>query len=92
MHKDEKIIEGIADALISNLPLIVFIFSVNLLREFIYWPLALGLAAWGFGLVSFWIPVKSKRSFLLWMLVSTFVGFAFFGFAHLLIRLGWVNR
>lgn len=87
-----KIIEGIADAIIRNLPLIVFLLVVNILKEFISWPFALGLAGFGFGLASYWIPNKSKRRFLLWMVVSAFVGVAFFGFAHLLIRLGWVNR
>jgi hypothetical protein len=85
MYKDEKIIEGIGDAIIRNLPLFVFLFGVNILREFISWPSAMGIAAFGFGLVSYWIPNKSKRNFLLWMLVSTFVGVACFGFAHLFI-------
>ena len=92
MHKDEKIIEGIADALIRNLPLVVFLFGVNILKEFISWPLAMGLAIFGSGLVNYWIPDKSKRRFLLLMLVSAFVGVVFFGFAHLLIWLGWVDR
>jgi hypothetical protein len=92
MYKDEKIIEGIGDAIIRHLPLVVFLFGVNILREFISWPQAMGLAAFGFGLANYWIPNKSKRSFLLWMLVSAVVGVAFFGFAHLLIWLGWVTR
>jgi len=92
MYKDEKIIEGFADAIIRNLPLVVFLLSVNLLREFISWPLAIGLSAFSFGVVNYWIPNKTRRSFLLWILVSAFVGVAFFGFAHLLIRFGWVNR
>jgi drug/metabolite transporter (DMT)-like permease len=91
-YKDEKIIEGVADAIIRNLPLVVFLFAVNILRELISWPLALGLAAFSFGLISYWIPDKSKRNFLLWMSVSALTGAAFYGFAHLLIRLGWVNR
>ncbi len=91
MYKDEKIIEGIADAIIRNLPLIVFLLVVNILKEFISWALTLGLAAFGFGLVSYWIPHKSKRSFLLWVMVSALVGTAFFGIAHLLIWLGWVK-
>lgn len=91
MYKDEKIIEGIADAIIRNLPLIVFLLVVNILKEFISWPLALGLAAFSFGLVSYWIPNKSNRSFLLWILVSALVGVAFFGGAHLVTWLGWVK-
>jgi hypothetical protein len=91
MYKDEKIIEGIADAIIRNLPLIVFLLVVNILREFLAWPLAWGLGAFCFGLVSYWIPNKSKRSFLLWTLVSALVGVAFFVFAHVLIWLGWVK-
>lgn len=92
MRKDEKIIEGVADAFIRNLPLVVFLFGVNILREFISWPLVIGLVAFGSVLVNYRIPSKSKRRFLLWMLVPAFVGIAFFGFAHLLIWLGWVNR
>jgi len=91
MYKDEKIIEGIADAIVRNLPLIVFLLAVNLLKEFISWPFALGLGAFGFGLVSYWIPNTSKRSFLLWILVSALMGVAFFGGAHLLIWLRWVK-
>jgi hypothetical protein len=92
MYKDEKMIEGIGDAVIRNLPLVVFLFGVNILKEFISWPWAMGLATFSFGLVNYWIPGRSKRSFPVWLSVSALVGAAFFGFAHLLIRLGWVNR
>jgi hypothetical protein len=85
MYKDEKIIEGIGDAIIRNLPLFVFLIGVNILREFISWPPAMGIAAFGFGLVSYRTPNKSKRNLLLRMLVSIFLGVACFGFAHLFI-------
>jgi hypothetical protein len=90
MYKDEKIIVGIADAIIRNLPLVVFLLTVSILKEFITWPLALGVAAFSFGLISYWIPNKAERSFPLWILVSALTGGAFWGFAHLLVRLGWV--
>jgi len=90
-YKDVQIIEGSGGSIYRSLPLIAFVLTHTILMEFLSWPLALSLAALGGQLLQYWIPEKSKRSFLSWMGITILISVACYVFAYYLVKLGWVN-
>ena len=76
MKKDIEIIEGIGPFIYRNLPLIGFIVSLQVLKLVVTWPLAIGLSAFIFGMLGYWIPERPSVSFLRWVVFSVVISSA----------------
>jgi hypothetical protein len=90
MKKDIEIIEGIGPFIFRNLPLIVCVFSLQILKAYISWPLAVGFSGFIFGTLSYWIPERSSGGFRRWVVFSAVISGALSLIAHIVIQLGWV--
>jgi hypothetical protein len=91
MKKDIEILEGTGSFIYRSLPLFGFIFGLQILSVFISWPLAIGLSAFIFWMLHYWIPERLSVSFLRWVIFSVVISSALLVAAYIVVKLGWVN-
>jgi hypothetical protein len=92
-YKDVEFAEKSFSFFYRNLPVIVFILGVKILDEYMFWPLAIGIAGFlGYGILGYWIPEKPKQRFLKYFAFIVLFSIALSAIAYLIIWLGWIKE